>query len=92
MENIGDQVKGTIDSAASSLQSNVRLAYSLCCSHPHFAFQSEKSSTQQMGDAVSGNSNENQVRNLQPPTGPSNVTQDSLMSKTKRALGLDSEN
>ncbi len=64
MENIGDNVKGTFDSAASTMQPNVRLAYFLCRSQAYFAFQSEKSTSQQAGDAVSGNSNDNQVRNL----------------------------
>jgi len=60
MEHVGDKVKGTLDSAASTF-------------HPN----SEKSTTQQMGDSASGNSNENQ---------------DSLMSKAKRAMGLDGDN
>ncbi|KAF8637402.1 hypothetical protein AX17_002897 [Amanita inopinata Kibby_2008] len=56
MEQAGDYIKGTMDSAASTMQPN-----------------SEKSTSQQAGDTMSGNSNENQ---------------DSLLNKAKNAMGM----
>jgi hypothetical protein len=64
MENISDNLKGAYDSVASTMQPSVRLAYFLRRPHPHSAFQSEKSSSQQVGDALSGNSNDDKVPNL----------------------------
>lgn len=61
MEHVGDKLKGTADSVSSTLQPNVRLARLFSLSHL-IGLQSEKSTTQQMGDTMSGNSNENQVR------------------------------
>ncbi|CAE6457752.1 hypothetical protein ACGC1H_007236 [Rhizoctonia solani] len=55
-EQLGDHVKGTMDSVASTVQPN-----------------DTKSHSQKAGDALSGNSNENQ---------------DSLLQKAKNAVGL----
>jgi hypothetical protein len=61
MEHVGDKVKGTLDSAASTFHPNVSLARPFLLGRISLFIQSEKSTTQQMGDSASGNSNENQV-------------------------------
>ncbi|CAE6508902.1 unnamed protein product [Rhizoctonia solani] len=59
-EQVGDTVKGNLDSAASTLQPN-----------------ESKSDSQKLGDTLSGNSNENKQ---------------SLLDKTKNAIGLGDSN
>lgn len=61
MEHVTDSVKGSLDSAASTFQPNVSLARPFSLGRISLFIQSEKSTTQQMGDTMSGNSNENQV-------------------------------
>ncbi len=71
-EQIGDSLKGTADSVASSVQPQVR-PFHLCHGvgpDTHGALllpQSGKSTTQKMGDTVNSNSNENQVSDLCSP-------------------------
>ena len=57
---VGDSIKSTMDSVASTVQPNVR-SFPTPLSSPHCPLQNDKSATQKVGDAVSDNSNQNQV-------------------------------
>ena len=57
---VGDSIKSTMDSVASTVQPNVR-PFPTPLSLPHCPSQNDKSATQKVGDAVSGNANQNQV-------------------------------
>lgn len=69
-EQMTDSMKGTADSIASTMQPQVRYCTRLTSRRseriddaPRIS-QSEKSTTQKAGDAMSGNSNESSVRTL----------------------------
>lgn len=89
---MGDKLKGTSDSLMSSMQPNVRaLAFQPRTHGLPRLVQSEKSTTQQAGDAVSSNSNETQVSLPDicgHECGPYHASQPSMMQKAKNAVGM----